>query len=206
MAEYVRRKRPPASHPYWARLYDRAHPPPVVVPVATPAAVGLVLGLSAGLHEPFTSGDAARVAVEVAGGSAAVLFVVGVLVMRLDASRQTPRRERWAGALIGGLGVAAAMFATVFMGTFVILMWYATCSGQGPWLGMLIGAGLGGGLAAVFTLDARRRWRERQRGWPRWERMRAPRRTAVLTVTQVPGPPLPSSPSANLWTRLGNAQ
>jgi MFS family permease len=206
MAEYVRRKRPPASHPYWARLYDRAHPPPVVLPVAIPASAGLVVGLSAGLHDSFSSGDAARVALEVAGGSAGALFVVGVLVLRLDASRQTRQRERWAGALVSGLGASVAMFAAVFMATFLALLWYATCSGQGPWFGMLIGAGLGGGPAALISLDARRRWRERQHGWPRWKRMRGPRETAVLTVTQVPAPPLSASASQALWTRLGNGQ
>src|SRR5262249_50331783 len=130
MAEYVRRKRPPATHPYWARLYDRAHPPPVVLPVAIPASAGLVLGLSAGLHDPFPSGDAARVAVEVAGGSAGVLFFVAVLVLRLDASRQARQREQWAGALVSGIGVSVAMFAVVFVAAFLALLWYATCSGQ----------------------------------------------------------------------------
>lgn len=186
MAEYVRRKRPPASHPYWARLYDRAHPPPVVLPVVIPASAGLLVGLGAGLHEPFSSADAARVAVEVAGTSAGVLFAVGVLVIRLDTTRPAARRERWAEAVIGGLGVGAAMFFAVFLATFLALLWYATCSGQGPPLGMLIGAGLGGTPAALIALGARRRWRERQRRWPRWERMREPQGTAVLTLTPVP--------------------
>jgi hypothetical protein len=206
MAEYVRRKRPPASHPYWARLYDRAHPPPVVLPVLIPASAGLLVGLGAGLHEPFTSADAARVAVEVAGSSASVLFVLGVLVIRLDTSRHAARRERWAEALIGGLGVAAAMFFAVFMATFLALLWYATCSGQGPLLGMFIGAGLGGAPAALIALGARRRWRERQRRWPRWERMREPRGTAVLTLTPVPAHALSPSPPPTPWPRLGNGQ
>lgn len=206
MAEYVRRKRPPASHPYWARLYDRAHPPQVLVPVAIAASAGMLVGLGAGVREPFTSGDAARVAAEVAGGSAGVLFVVAVLVIRLDASRPAARRERWAEALIGGVGVAAAMFFAVFLATFLALLWYATCSGRGPLLGTLIGAGLGGTPAALIALGARRRWHERQRRWPRWERMRGPRGTAVLTLTPVPAPPLPSAPAPTPWPRLGNGQ
>jgi hypothetical protein len=206
MAEYVRRKRPPATHPYWARLYDRAHPPQVVLPVAIPASAGLLVGLSAGIRDPFTCTEAAQVASEVAGGSAAVLFVVVVLVLRLDASRQMPRREQWAAALVGSVGISAAMFGAVFLATFLALLWYAACSGQGALIGMLIGAGLGGAPAALITLGARRRWQERQRRWPRWERMRGGRGSAVLAVTQVPAPPLSSSPSPTLWTPLGNGQ
>jgi hypothetical protein len=206
MAEYVRRKRPPASHPYWARLYDRAHPPPVVLPVAIPASAGLLVGLGAGLREPFSSADAARVAVEVAGSSAGILFVVGVLFIRLDTARHAARRERWAEALIGGVGVAAAMFFGVFLATFLAMLWYATCSGQGPLLGMLIGAGLGGTPAAAIALGTRRRWRERQRRWPRWERMHGPRGTTVLTLTPVPVHSLSPTSSPATWPRLGNGQ
>src|SRR6476661_8439160 len=110
MAEYVRRKRPPASHPYWARLHDRAHPPQVVLPVVVPASVGLGLGLYGGLRPSYSVGEAARLAAEVAGGSGGALFVLAVLILRFDASRQTPRRERWAAAVLGGFAVAGVLF------------------------------------------------------------------------------------------------
>src|SRR5262249_26501476 len=132
MAEYVRRKRPPASHPYWARLYDRAHPPPVVLPIAIPTSAGVVVGLSAGLHELFTARDAARVAVEVAGGSAAVLLLPGVFILWLDPSRPSARGQRWVETLFGGLGIAVVMFLSVFAASFLALLWYSTCSGEGP--------------------------------------------------------------------------
>jgi len=189
MAEYVRRKRPPASHPYWARLHDRAHPPQVVLPVVIPASVGLGLGLYGGLRPSYSVAEAARLAVAVAGASSAGLFVLAVLVLWLDGSRHTPRRERWGAALIGGVAVSAALFGLVFMAALLALVWYAACSGQGPWVGMVFGAGLGGAPAALIAAGARRRWRERQRRWPRWERMRG-RRQPALTVTSIPAPDL----------------
>jgi hypothetical protein len=203
MAEYVRRKRPPASHPYWARLHDRAHPPQVVLPIVIPASVGLGLGLYGGLRPSYSMGEAALLAVEVAGGSAGALFVFAVLFLRLDASRQTPRRQQWAAALLGAVFMSAILFFAMFMGTFLTLLWYAVCSGRGPWLGMLIGAGLGGTLAAMVALGNRRRWRERQRRWPRWERMRSPRRRPVLTVTSIPAPSLGPAEVIELRSRLG---
>ena len=65
MAEYVRRRRPPASHPYWARLHDRAHPPAVVAPIVIPAGLGLALGLYGGLRAPFSTTDAVKLAATV---------------------------------------------------------------------------------------------------------------------------------------------
>ena len=206
MAEYVRRKRPPASHPYWARLHDRAHPPQVILPVVLPTSVGLGVGLYGGVHPSYSAAESARFALAVAGASAAGLFVLAVLILWLDASRHTPRRERWAGAVVGGFAVSAGLFATVFVGTLLVLLWYAACSGQGPWLGMLIGAALGGTPAALIATAARRRWRERQRHWPRWERMRASGGRAVLTVTAVPAPPLAVAQPPTPWPRLGNGQ
>jgi hypothetical protein len=203
MAEYVRRKRPPASHPYWARLHDRAHPPQVVLPVVIPASVGLGLGLYGGLRPSYSVGEAARLAVAVAGASSAGLFILAVLVLWLDGSRHTPRRERWAGALLGAVFMSAILFVAMFMGTFLTLLWYAVCSGRGPWLGMLIGAGLGGTLAAMVALGNRRRWQERQRRWPRWERMRSPRHRPALTVTSIPAPSLGPAEVIELRSRLG---
>ena len=205
MAEYVRRKRPPASHPYWARLHDRAHPPQLVLPVVLPASVGLGLGLYGGLRPSYSVADAARLAVAVAGASSAGLFVLAVLVLWLDGSRHTPRRQRGAAALIGGAGVSAVLFAAVFMAAMLALAWYAACSGRGPWVGMLVGAGLGGGLAGLIAVGARRRWRERQRRWPRWERMRS-RRQPALTVTPIPAPPLGPAEVLELRGRLGRGQ
>jgi MFS family permease len=206
MAEYVRRKRPPASHPYWARLHDRAHPPQVVLSIVIPTSFGLGVGLYGGLHPEYSSAEAAGLALEVAGASAGGLFVLAVLILRLDASRHTPRRERWTAAVVGAFAVSAGLFGLMFLATFLALLWYAACSGEGPWLGMLIGAAMGAGPAALIAFGARRRWRERQRRWPRWERMHSPGTHAVLTVTPVPAPPLSAPQPSDLWTRLGNSQ
>lgn len=188
MAEYVRRKRPPASHPYWARLHDRAHPPRVAVPIGLPAVVGLGLGLVGGLRPEFTSAEAGSSAATVATGTTAVLFVVVVAVLRFDASRQTTPRERWVGAVLSGLAVSVGLYLLIFVATFLVLAWYAAGSGRGPWLGMLIGSSLGTAPAAVLTVAARRRWWRRQRRWPGWERMRGGRRLFVRTVSPVPVP------------------
>lgn len=188
MAEYVRRKRPPASHPYWERLRDRAHPPPVVAPVAFLGGIGMFLGLYGGLMEPMEYVRAAKTASAVAGAASVVLFATSVPILLFDASRQMPRRERWPAALVSGLAVAVIMFLTLLLPLVLVFLWYAACSGRGPWLGMLTGLGIGTLIGAVPSLWNRRRWRERQRRWPRWERMRSPRPDVAITVTPVPLP------------------
>lgn len=198
MAEYVRRRRPPASHPYWARLHDRAHPPALAVPIAVPAGMGLLLGLYGGLKPSFTMSEAVRMAATVSGAMAGVTFVTSLPLLLYDASRQVPRRERWAASAIGAFAVAAVLFMVGMVGLFLALAWYSACSGQGPWLGMLTGGLLGGVPAALVATGARRRWRERQKRWPRWERMRSPRPRATLTVTPIPTPSTqPPAPAAN---------
>ena len=63
---------------------------------------------------------------------------------------------------------------------------------------MVIGGAIGGVPTALIAIGNRRRWQERQRQWPRWERMRSPRRPA-LTDTPVSAPPLPvAGPSSPL--------
>jgi hypothetical protein len=198
MAEYVRRKRPPASHPYWARLYDRAHPPQVAAPVAVPTIFGLALGLYGGCHPPYSADEAARLAAGVAAGGGVALFVVTVPIFWMDHTRHAQGQSRWAGALLAGAAVGAVLFVIAFVPVFLLLLWYSLCAGRGPWWGMAIGAGVGGAPAALYAIAARRQWQARQRRWPRWERMRARRTGVALSVTQVPAPPTsnPAEPEA----------
>jgi hypothetical protein len=107
-----------------------------------------------------------------------------------------PRRERWPAALVSGLAVAIVLFFTLLIPLVLVFLWYAACSGRGPWLGMLTGLVIGALVGAVPSLWNRRRWRERQRRWPRWERTRGSRRDRAITVTVVPLPPA-AGPSAD---------
>jgi hypothetical protein len=188
MAEYVRRKRPPASHPYWERLRDRAHPPSVVTPVVVLGGIGMFLGLYGGLMEPMQYVRAAKTAAAMAGVAAVVLFATSVPILLFDASRNMPRRERWPAALVSGLAVAIVLFFTLLIPLVLVFLWYAACSGRGPWLGMLTGLVIGALVGAVPSLWNRRRWRERQRRWPRWERTRGSRGDQAITVRAVPLP------------------
>jgi hypothetical protein len=189
MAEYVRRKRPPATHPYWARLHDRAHPPQLVTPVAAFATVGLLLGFGAGFQPAFSGAEAARLAATVAAIAAVAVFALAVAILWVDHSGQLPRRTRGAVAVVSGMGFSLVLFCATFVALFVLLLWYSVCSGRGPGWGMAIGAATGGAPAALIAVGNRRRWLARQRRWPRWERMRARRTPAALSVTQVPVPP-----------------
>ena len=195
MAEYVRRRRPPASHPYWARLHDRAHPPRLVLPIATAAGVGLAVGLYAGLQPEFQGKEAVRLSAQVAFGLAAAVFGVAVLTLWIDGTRQTPRPSLWTAAVVGGLGVAVAAFLVLFGVLTLVLLLYAACSGRGAWGGMFIGGATCGVPTALIAFGSRRRWQERQRQWPRWERMRSPRRRPNLSVTPIPAPPPATEPS-----------
>jgi hypothetical protein len=200
MAEYVRRRRPPASHPYWARLHDRAHPPPVIAPVVIPTGIGLALGLYGGLRPTFSTTDAVKLAATVAGGLAAIIFVLSLPLLLYDASRQAPRRERWVMSVLGAMAVAAVLFMVGLFGLTPMLVVYSWCSGEGPWLGMLIGGLIGGVPGAAYAAETRRQWRARQRRWPRWESMRARRTTPALTTTPIPVPadPPPITPETEM--------
>src|SRR5262249_11950183 len=106
MAEYVRRKRPPASHPYWARLHDRAHPPSALLPVAVPGVIGILIGYYGGSRPPYPLSSAVLDACKYAAMFAGVIFVIGGLVTFHDSSRHTPLRERLAASLGSGVLVA----------------------------------------------------------------------------------------------------
>ena len=205
MAEYVRRKRPPASHPYWARLYDRAHPPQIVLPVVIPAAVGLGIGLLGGLQPDFSLADAVRLSAAAAGVTTGAVYVLAVLAFWMDGRPQLPGARRWTVSVLTGLPVAVVVFLVAFVTMFLLTLWYSVCTGQGPWLGMAYGALIGAGPAALIAGGSYRQWRERQRRWPRWERMRSPRRRPVLTVTSIPAPP-PTGEPPRPWPPLGNGQ
>jgi hypothetical protein len=192
MAEYVRRRRPPASHPYWDRLHDRAHPPSLILPIVGPAAVGLFLGIYGGLRPSLTAADAIRFATIVAGLFANVMFVIVVPLLFLESGRQINRQERWSAVIFGAIAISVAAFVASLLPLILMLLWYAACSGEGVWLGMLYGVLIGAVPAAVYAGQRRRRWRVRQQHWPRWERMRLP--AAAMGANPTPW----ASPSAAL--------
>jgi hypothetical protein len=192
MAEYVRRRRPPANHPYWAHLHDRAHPPWVLPLIAVPASVGLGIGLCAGVRPPFTMSEAVKSVVVAATGVAAASALLTIVSRSYDAVRQPSRREQWTGAALAGtwgLFVGVALFAVSFAAMFPMVAWYAACSGEGPWLGMLYGAIIGGTPFTAIAYFNYQRWWARQKQWPRWDRMRTPRPRTSLNLTQLSPPP-----------------
>jgi hypothetical protein len=205
MAEYVRRKRPPANHPYWVRLHQRAHPPSLAPYFGFPAGVGLVLGLVGGTVGEFTYNQGERTVIATSGALAGLAFLMAILSFYLDANSQFPRRERWFGAVLASSGCAAGAFVLFGLAFSALAALCWLFSGRGPWLGALMGLAAGAVPGAVFAYFARRDWRQRQRQWPRWERMRGPRRRdRALTVTPIPVPieppaaidPPPAPPAA----------
>jgi len=196
MAEYVRRRRPPANHPYWGRLSDRANPPAVLRPIAVPTFIGLALGLYAGLSEKFTFAACLHWASLAASTLGGLAFAIGALVVVKHSSRQF--RGQQLGLVVLAVAVLAGLF-TIMIGwvcIFVVLAWYSLSSGQGPWLGMLIAAAIPGVPSTLWALVSWRNWRERQRRWPRWEQMRAPRARATRTLPQLAAPTDGSQPES----------
>lgn len=185
MAEYVRRRRPPASHPYWARLDDRAHPPRLFLRIAIPTLFGLLLGLYGGLRSPFSISDAVHLAATCAAILSTVAFFTAIGAILFDRSRHFAPRERWMTAPVFSSMIAAFCFAIAFVACFVMHFWYSLCSGQGPWFGMLIGCSPACLLASLAAIGRRKQWQDRQRAWPRWERMRTPLGRSRLTVSSV---------------------
>ena len=194
MAEYVRRRRPPASHPYWDRLHDRAHPPAVLTPIIAPACLGLAIGLIGGLRSSFSIGDAFKLATTSAGVCAAIMFAIMAPILVVESARQGNRQERWTAALVGATLIGVIVFVVSLIPLFPLFLWYAACSGQGPWLGMLIGLLIGTIPGVLYARWRRHWWHKRQQQWPRWERMRVPRSDATLNVTPMPAPLEPLSP------------
>ena len=139
MAEYVRRKRPPASHPYWARLYDRAHPPRGVVPVVVPAVFGLLFGLYAGLRPNYTLKEAFGDALAIASLFAGFAFVLSSPILYIDAMRYASPRRRWVAVLFYGAAIAIGVFIAAAILLLILFVVYSLCAGMGPWVGMAIG-------------------------------------------------------------------
>jgi hypothetical protein len=204
MVEYVRRRRPPANHPYWQHLHDRAHPPWVVIPVIPTTVLGLGIGLYGGLRDPFTLAEAVRTAAIGSSGVAATTAVIGTFTLFFDAGHQLPWKWRLLRAIGMGTGAGTLLFLITFVAMFVFLAWYAACSGEGAWLGMLYGALIGGTPIAAIVYTYRQRWRDRQKHWPRWERMRTPRSRNRLNLTEVSTNPInpPSVGTAPTEQRL----
>jgi len=182
MAEYVRRRRPPADHPYWERLRDRAHPPRVVLPILILALLGGAFGLYGGLKPTFTISDAIKLAAMVAGGFAGVGMAVLLPFWIVDTAFRSARYERAMTILAGSAAIAMFVFVVAFLPLSIIFIVFSICTGQGPWIGMLIGLLCATTPSVPLIWSQRVRWQARQRAWPRWDRMRAPRRRAPSNV------------------------
>jgi hypothetical protein len=151
-----------------------------LVPIAVPAIIGLAIGLYGGLRPSFSMSDAVKTAGTLASGFAAMMFMMTVPLFLYDAARTSARRDRWATAALGGIAVGAVLFVLSFSVLLAVLIWYSVCSGEGPWLGMLIGSSSATVPFALIAVGARQ--------WPRWESMRVPRSPSPLNVTPVPAP------------------
>jgi hypothetical protein len=193
MAEYVRRKRPPADHPFWTHLNDRAHPPSVVWPVVVPTGVGLSLGLAAGLNDPLSMRQALGTATAVSGTLAGALALVCGVPLVVQAIRRPRTAETWLNALTTMLGIGLATFLVVWVPLGLFLLWYSFSGGYGPWVGMAIGAALGLGPGVLIAWVNRHRWADRRRRWPRWETMRRRHRRQIAATQAVPQQPTPAT-------------
>lgn len=166
MAEYVRRRRPPASHPYWQHLHDRAHPPPLITPILVPGTLGGALGLWAGQSPECSLSATLRSAIEIVG---LLAFVLGaVFGTRLAIDRESRRFwQRSKDILSAVLTFSVVIFFLAIMPVSVIVLCYQLCSGLG-WLGAVVGAVMWGTPGAFVAIVSRRRWSQRVRDWPRW--------------------------------------
>ena len=199
MAEYVRRKRPPADHPFWAHLSERANPPSVVWPVVVPTAVGLLIGLVAGLNDPVSLRQAVEIAGVIATALAGLLAVgIGVPVIVLIVRRS---HASWTTVPTAFLAIAFIGFLAVFVPMTLLLFGYSLSGGYGPWVGMTIGAGLGVCPGILIAWGKRHRWADRIRRWPRWETMRRRHRRQTAAAQPAIQPPTriqvgPTQPTA----------
>jgi len=187
MAEYVRRKRPPATHPYWARLYDRAHPPGGVVPVAVAAVLGLFLGLYCGLRPSYPLREAPRDAVIIAVLFAVFAFVLLTPILWIGAGRYPSRRQPRMAVLFFAVVITIVIFVVCAVFFSATLVWFSLCAGKGLWAGMAIGALSAAVPAGFFARWSRRNWQARQREWPQWERS-PPRLRPAIAPAPVPAP------------------
>src|SRR5262245_4737177 len=163
MAEYVRRKRPPADHPYWAHRRDRAHPPSIVWPVVLPAAAGVGVGLAAGLNDPVPARDAVETAAVTAGMLAGSLAACCLVPLLFNAIYHSGHADHWMNAALGVLFVGLFGFLFAFVPMALILLWYSVSGGNGPWVGMAVGAALGAGPGAILSGVSRHQWAKRRR-------------------------------------------
>jgi hypothetical protein len=196
MAEYVRRKRPPADHPFWTHLNDRAHPPSVVWPVVLPTVVGLGLGLVAGFNDRLSFRQALQTAGVISATLAATLAVCCALPLLFNAILRPRSGDQWSQALAAFLGIGLAGFLMAFVPLTLFLIWYSVSGGHGPWVGMAIGAALGLGPGVLIAWVNRHRWADRRRRWPRWETMRRRHRRQTA----------PAQPVAPTTEQLGQTQ
>ena len=193
MAEYVRRKRPPATHPYWARLHDRTHPPSGKWAMLVLGLVGLLMGIFSGGRAAWTLYDAAEMGAQLSMYLAVLytLLVFGSGVRERDTGR--PWVDIAASLGASCLSGAGAYIVMVVMFTLLIVLFYYPMSGMGRLYGGLIGGAIWAGVALSVTRSEYRHWRSRQANWPKWEEMgRGHRRRRAfvvnLTVRQVPPP------------------
>lgn len=192
MAEYVRRKRPPANHPHWARLHDLTHPPPVRSTVTCLGLGGLLAGAYCGTQDSMTFTSAMRQASECS------LYLSGFFAVGGFLTTISDRRPAWRWSTLGmaflmaGLVFAIAFaFAFVFFAGMLSFRWLT--GGLGWDAGGAVGGLLGLTLAGLFVLTERRNWRRRCQRWPRWESPQPTRPAIPPTV-------FAENPDATRWT------
>jgi hypothetical protein len=168
MAEYVRRKRPPASHSYWARLHDLTHPPAMRSTFTCLGLGGLVAGAYCGTQESMTFASAMRQANECS------LYLAGFFAIGGFFTTISDRRPGWRWSTLGAAFLmAAAVFVIAFLFAFFLFSAMLTfrwlTGGLGWGYGASIGVFFGVLTAGLFAYSEQRQWQRRCRRWPRWD-------------------------------------
>jgi len=189
MAEYVRRKRPPATHPYWARLHDRTHPPSGKWAMLGLGLLGLLIGLVSGGRAAWTLYDAAKVASDVGVWVAAIRAVFVAVFELRGMNVRRPWRSFGRAVFAAGYDAVWTYVAVFVALTSLIVLFYWPMSGMGVLYGGLIGAACWAGFAFLVAWTEYRHWRQRQANWPKWEEMGRGHRRRFLVGMAPPSPP-----------------
>lgn len=168
MAEYVRRKRPPGSHPHWARLHDLTHPPAFLTTYTGFGIVGMVSGGYCGAQESITFSSAMLQAAECALYLSGFFAIGGFFTCLSDRRSNSIWSNLGMSLLMAGL-VFACCFLFTFMGFAAVLLFRWLAGGEGWLLGVLYGLAVAMLAASFSAWNEHRTWRRRQRRWPHWE-------------------------------------
>lgn len=199
MAEYVRRKRPPASHPYWARLHDRTHPPSCKWALACFGFFATIVGGSCGGSGAITMYDAFWYTSRYALIPAVLMTTIWTTLQYYQSTARTRQQAAAYAAISAMISMGMSYVISCFViGIFSIAFWYPM-SGIGAFRGCLGGLVYGLVLGYFITWPERRNWWYRQANWPRWEEMARLHRRRRHTPEQ---PVAPVTPRAQ--TLLGD--